>query len=657
MKKKLRVESAFVLSLLLFFSSIGVLTGCAPKQVASDAPSSAGEGPRSKQIEQEARPLYYQAERAFGAKNYDLAQKLYGQVRTKFPRTRAAGYAAYRSGIILYYKENYPAAARDFEYHLSHVPDSEFNFDAVYNWAAAEFQQNHYDRAYQVLSRLRVPEIQAQGPRRAEIVYALTARIATSLGNHAGAVAATALQIQLPQEENIRTQLFQRVDEHLNKMTDKIRLEQLQNEVSEPMVKSRIAARIASLANVESVQIPISPIGAPEPPGQAAALGGGTSGQRLNVGVLLPLTGRFAPYGRRALDGILLASKVFAPDANAGFRLFIRDTASNPLVAQSEVEELVQNNSVIAIIGPLNWKEALAAADKSQQLGVMNLSLTTKEGISQRGPYLFQNALTPRVQLDNLVRYSVAEKQLKRFAILAPNNSFGHDMTKQFWDLVEKYGGKVVDYQTYAPDEKDFQSEIRSLTGLADPRFRRFEQGKLSDYLKEQKAKTGKDLKVQLPSVVDFDALFIPDSPKTVSQIAPSLAYFDVTGISLLGTTEWNTDQFYSRGGKYVEGAIFPAGLNLNSKNSTTQAFIKAYQSSYGSAPDLLAAQSYEAMQLVALAIQNAGSSDRNQVVNQLASLRDFETPLGKVTFDSDRIAIRRLPILTLESGGAVSEH
>jgi hypothetical protein len=50
-------------------------------------------------------------------------------------------------------------------------------------------------------------------------------------------------------------------------------------------------------------------------------------------------------------------------------------------------------------------------------------------------------------------------------------------------------------------------------------------------------------------------------------------------------------------------------------------------------------------------------SNDRNDLVNQLVSLRDFETPLGNVTFDSTRIAKRKMPIFTLEQGGNIVEQ
>ena len=54
------------------------------------------------------------------------------------------------------------------------------------------------------------------------------------------------------------------------------------------------------------------------------------TGDRRNIGVILPLTGKKANYGRRALDGILLASRVFG-GGDAEFRLVVKDSASNPL--------------------------------------------------------------------------------------------------------------------------------------------------------------------------------------------------------------------------------------------------------------------------------------------------------------------------------------
>jgi ABC-type branched-subunit amino acid transport system substrate-binding protein len=314
-------------------------------------------------------------------------------------------------------------------------------------------------------------------------------------------------------------------------------------------------------------------------------------------------------------------------------------------------------NEVMAIIGPVGWKESVAVAEKSQELGVVNLNLTAKEGISERGNFLFQNALTPKVQLENLVRFCTQTKKMKRFAILAPDNSFGEDMTNAFWELIKKSGGKVVGYEKYKPDAKDFQTSIRKLTGLEDPRTRdEKELEALTTHVKQHKEKSGKTINPKIPPIIDFDGIFIPDSPKTVAQIAASLTYFDVTGIALLGTAEWNSDLLTKRGGRHVESAIFPGGISLSSKNPRQKEFIRLYAESYGSVPDLLASQAFEAMQIVSSALHKTESTGRADLAKEITNLKDFPTPLGELSFDETRVASRKLPIFGLVPGGSIVE-
>jgi branched-chain amino acid transport system substrate-binding protein len=97
--------------------------------------------------------------------------------------------------------------------------------------------------------------------------------------------------------------------------------------------------------------------------------------------------------------------------------------------------------------------------------------------------------------------------------------------------------------------------------------------------------------------------------------------------------------------------------VSTNTRNARQREFIKQYTDAYGSAPDLLASQSFEAMEMVAYAIRRSSSGDRNELVNQIATLKDFESPLGNLTFDGTRIAQRRIPILRVETGGNIVEE
>ncbi len=646
-----------VLGLLL----VGCASGPQTKEQAAAALSD-DSALKSLQVEPQARSLFVQSERAFKAKKFKVAADGYRTLKTKFPGGAAAQISSYRLGSIFYQTNNYPQASAEFQAFLVNFPTSDLTFDVSYNLAASEYQQGHYDKAFDTLRHLKPELIRAQGTKRADVLYQLAAQSAGAVGNHGAVVAYHTAQLQIPVDGARRPPLEATISNHINQMMSAEELNGLMSQTSDPAVKAKLGERIAALsaqaAPATSMAMPgVAPLASDITPGAAAAELTASSGatDRSHLGVVLPLSGSLGPYGKKALDGILLAAGVFRNDGQ-NFEIFVEDSGSNPATAAQAVEKLVTEHNVIGIIGPISYKESLAAGDKAQELGVLDLSLTGKEGISERGAYLFQNALTPRVQMENLVKHCIQEKHFRRFAILAPENAFGEDMASEFTAVANKLGGRIVGYETYPPDTKDFQAPVQKLAGVSDPRYRKMESAKLDTFIKEQTEKTHRPSKARLPPVVDFDAVFLPDGPRAAAQIAASLAYFDVSGITLLGTSEWNSDQLYKRGGRLVEGALFPAGLILTSNNAKQREFVRQYAEAYGNMPDLLAAQAYEAFELVAKAARSSAGS-RNSAVSELAALTKFESPLGVLSMDPSRIALRLLPILSLVPGGNIVEQ
>jgi ABC-type branched-subunit amino acid transport system substrate-binding protein/TolA-binding protein len=646
---------------LILLTGFSFLVGCASAPRASEERvSGLSDTDKVKQIavEPKARASFFQAERAFRAQDYKQAAQSYAAIQKKFPGTQAAMLASYRLGTIHYYTSDYVRASQEFRDFLRRHPQTTLRFDVVYNYAASEFQQGNYPNAKQILNWLSPSEVQAQGPARSEVVFQLAVQTANAMGDHAAAVVATASHLQLPVTENKRALLQNAVDQHLGLINDRTELQALLAQVNEPTTQSKISQRLSALSAPATSTLPAyaGAIGG-ERPQSAATLGTNSSGDTRHIGVILPLSGKSAAYGERALEGILLAAQVFGQGASERYQVFVEDSESSPAVASQAVDRLVRDHQVMAILGPLSWTEAVAVSERSQELGVPNISLTSKEGLSKRSAYTFQNALTPRVQLEELVKFAIQQRQMNRFAIVAPQNSFGSDMAQEFWTLVEQNGGIVVGYETYDADTQDFQDSIRSLTGLSDPKMRRTENAALAKFQKEQETKTGRASKSRLPPIVDFDGIFIPDHPGAVAQIAASLAYFDVSKVTLLGTTEWNSDQLYKRGGRLVEGALFPGAITLSSRNPRTRDFIREFAENYGQVPDTLAAQSFEAMQLVSAALRRSGSSGRNDLVSALMEMQNFESPLGKLSFDSTRVALRNLPVLSLLPGGNIVQQ
>jgi ABC-type branched-subunit amino acid transport system substrate-binding protein len=112
-------------------------------------------------------------------------------------------------------------------------------------------------------------------------------------------------------------------------------------------------------------------------------------------------------------------------EGGQSLELIIKDTRGETSEAVSGVEELTQKEKVLAIIGPLASKPAMAAAIRAQELRVPIITLTQKAGITAEGDMVFRNFLTPAKEIHRLLDKAVNEMELRRFAILYPDNPYG----------------------------------------------------------------------------------------------------------------------------------------------------------------------------------------------------------------------------------------
>ncbi len=630
----------------------------------------------------EARLLFQKAESAQKGGGGDRGLSQYRKIRSRFPGTRYARLSAYRLGSAAYARKDYSGAAVLFEEMLKPAAGGtpgngadegidEFKLDATYNLAACEYQQRHFEKVYQVLVGVDPAPIGLKDTRRAEMVYALIERTARALGDRPGLVLALSGHADLPLPAAAQETLNQELDRELTAITDADILISMLNGkpfgrarpiaiVQNPLSRIKIQNRLLALTgqSVTDVDPALTqdsmPIESPSAELPRVVRAGSGS-----VGILLPLSGKIGGLGKRLLDTLLLSSGLFESNGGSSLRLFIEDTLSSDIEAEAAVIRLVDRQNVSVIIGPLGWKEAVSVAKKSQELDVVNLSLATREGISEHGALIFQNAVTPRVQSESLAEYCVEQRGFKRFAILASSDAFGTEMAYQFWDAVERHGGEVVSLEHYAPEDTDFQAPIQKMVGLFDgAKFRKTELDKVAEFQKELKLKSprAKERKFRLQPIIDFDAIFIPDVPKVVSQIVSTLAYFDVQGPALLGTADWGVGQIYRRIGKPAVGAFFPVALHPESRLPTQFAFLNHYRDSMGSTPDLLAAQAFEAMDIVSRGLQKAGGSSSTSLAAAIAELQGVEGALGMFGFDAKRIAARRLPVFSVDQAGALIE-
>jgi branched-chain amino acid transport system substrate-binding protein len=358
-----------------------------------------------------------------------------------------------------------------------------------------------------------------------------------------------------------------------------------------------------------------------------------SSSEYYTVGCLLPLSGRNAAYGNRALDAVLLAAGVFKASKETQIRILIEDSQSDPTVAGAAVGRLA-DAGVTCILGPLGSQEALEAAKEAQRLKVPILALTQREGITGIGDYVFRNFLTADMQIRAVVRYTRIELGLRRFAVLYPDDLYGNEMARLFREEVRREGGEVLKEKSYKTDQTDFGEEMLALGGVAP-------------------GSSGTEVtmeSVPRPSP-DFEALFIPDSHNRIVMIAPQLAYYDLTKIRLLGTSGWNSPELLKADPKQLQGAVFVDGFFAESFRPEVNDFIENFYTAYEREPDTMEALVYDAADITVKVVNENKGGTRDAFRKGLLQLNRYPGVTGRTSFPPTRDAQKDLFILMVNDG------
>ncbi|MBN1907535.1 MAG: penicillin-binding protein activator [Deltaproteobacteria bacterium] len=191
------------------------------------------------------------------------------------------------------------------------------------------------------------------------------------------------------------------------------------------------------------------------------------------IGCLLPLKGDYALYGEEILKGLQLGLDLFGEgEAGVSIELVIRNTNASPEDTVNAITELIQKESVIAIIGPLSQSASAAAAKKAQEDGVPIITFTQKPDITKVGEWVFRNYLTPDKEVEALVTKAIGDMGMLRFGIFYPDSSYGRHLMQTFWDRVDEMGGEITAVESYKADDTDFADGIKKMAGLYYPRPR-----------------------------------------------------------------------------------------------------------------------------------------------------------------------------------------
>ena len=374
------------------------------------------------------------------------------------------------------------------------------------------------------------------------------------------------------------------------------------------------------------------------------------------IGVILPLSGKNGAIGQKSLRAIEMGLGLDSSDSR--FKLAVMDSEGNPDTARRSVERLVKEDKAIAIIGSLLSKTASAEVSKADELGIPSLVLSQKSGITDVGPTIFRNALTSEMQVHHLVNIAMNEMGFKRFAILFPNDPYGVEYANIFWDEVLARGGSITAVQNYNPKDTDFRGPVQRLVGTYYIEARLEEYKSLTkDKMQNDKNKVLRQEKASddvLPPVTNFDAIFIPDSAKTLGQLAAFLSYGGVKNVKLLGTNLWNSPGLAKRAGHFSSNLLFVDGLFNQSENFQNSNFVQNYKKIFSEEPSLIEIQAYDSA-LILRQLILGGATTRDDLSRKLSELKKFPGSLGPLEMSKNREVLRPILSLSLARDGQIT--
>lgn len=307
------------------------------------------------------------------------------------------------------------------------------------------------------------------------------------------------------------------------------------------------------------------------------------------LGILLPLSGPYAPFGKRTLLAMSIAwqlplettGEAISSFTKDGIRIVIADSKGDPVHASLMVEELTEKHRVAMIIGEITNEASVFAGQKCQQLGVPMLSLSRHPLVADVGDHIFVFNSSQSQQISRLVDHAINNKGHKRFGIFYPKNNYGMSMSKMFFDAVIEKGGSITAIESYDAQETTFTEPAKKLVGKfylnARPEFVECEEkAKLESSVSKRDAKL-KECRESIKPITDFEALFVPEF-QPLAFVIPALIQEDMLFtnkpaarrafslatkienpqyVQLLGANSWNDKATIDKIANQIDGAYF----------------------------------------------------------------------------------------------------
>lgn len=335
------------------------------------------------------------------------------------------------------------------------------------------------------------------------------------------------------------------------------------------------------------------------------------------LGAIMPLTGDAAVYGKNCKQGIELAvSEINDKGGINGkpIKIIFEDSQLQPKNAVTVFQKLVSVDKVPAILGPLASSCAMATATVANQNKVVSFSPgASTPKLTDAGPYIFRNWQSDALEAIIMANYAL-KKGWQKFAIFYVNNDFGIALKDYFIKTIEKKGGAILVTESFEQGHTDFKTQITKIKNSTP------------------------------------DAIYLLSYPQQTPIIINQMKSLDVKA-QILGVAAMEDPSLTEIAGKNAEGILYTIAIPLSEDKPIRKSFIENYEQKFGEKPGLISDTGYDAVYILAKAIENSRQLEGEYIQKALSEIKEYNGASGPMTFDDNGDVIKPIGIKVVKDG------
>lgn len=329
-----------------------------------------------------------------------------------------------------------------------------------------------------------------------------------------------------------------------------------------------------------------------------SAVGCGTqASESYKVGALFAVTGNNSPLGTPEKEtALMLAEQINAKGGINGHKLevVVYDTESDETKAVTLAKKLIEQDKVLAIIGPSSTGESMALIDTVEKAQIPLISAAASAQIVQPiKKWVFKTPQSDALAATELFDYLKA-KGLTNVALLASSGGFGTTGKAALEAAAPQAGIKFVASESFGDKDTDMTVQLTKIKAT--------------------------DAKALIVWGTNPGPALIA---KNAKQLGMTLPIFNSHGIA--------NQAFLDLAGDAANGVVLPAGKLLavdtlpdsDPQKSVLASYAKDFKAKYNKSADTFGGHAYDALTLVARALEKAGP-DKAKIRDEIESTKGY---------------------------------